>query len=64
MAKTFVPADYQLPLPVDELISRSKPGEEAVPMDVLFVGGNEGLRHHTPNFSGSHSRPSSLGGAM
>ena len=39
MAKTFVPADYQLPLPVDELISRSKPGEEAVPMDVLFVGG-------------------------
>ena len=39
MAKTFVPADYQLPLPVDELISKSKPGEEAVPMDVLFVGG-------------------------
>jgi electron-transferring-flavoprotein dehydrogenase len=39
MAKTFVPADYQLPLPLDELISRSKPGEEAVPMDVLFVGG-------------------------
>jgi len=39
MAKTFVPADYQLPLPVDELISRSKPGEETVPMDVLFVGG-------------------------
>jgi len=39
MAKTFVPADYQLPLPVDELISTSKPGGEAVPMDVLFVGG-------------------------
>jgi len=39
MAKTFAPADYQLPLPVDELISRSKPNEEAVPMDVLFVGG-------------------------
>jgi electron-transferring-flavoprotein dehydrogenase len=39
MAKSFVPADYQLPLPVDELISESKPGEEAVPMDVLFVGG-------------------------
>ena len=39
MSKTFVPADYQLPLPVDELISKSKPGEEAVPMDVLFVGG-------------------------
>ncbi len=38
MAKTFVPADYQLPLPVSELISTSKPGEEAVPMDVLFVG--------------------------
>ncbi|HLE70097.1 MAG TPA: electron-transfer flavoprotein:ubiquinone oxidoreductase [Vicinamibacteria bacterium] len=39
MAKTFVPADYQLPLPVDELISKSRPGKEAVPMDVLFVGG-------------------------
>jgi len=39
MAKTFVPADYQVPLPVDELISNSKPGEDAVPMDVLFVGG-------------------------
>jgi electron-transferring-flavoprotein dehydrogenase len=37
--KTFVPADYQRPLPLDELISKSKPGEEAVPMDVLFVGG-------------------------
>ncbi len=39
MLKTFVPADYQLPLPVDELISKSKPGKEAVPLDVLFVGG-------------------------
>jgi electron-transferring-flavoprotein dehydrogenase len=39
MAKSFVPADYQLPLPVDQLVSTSKPGEEAVPMDVLFVGG-------------------------
>ncbi len=38
MAKNFVPADHQLPLPVDQLISTSKPGEEAVPMDVLFVG--------------------------
>jgi electron-transferring-flavoprotein dehydrogenase len=39
MAKTFVPADYQRPLPMDQLISTSKPGDEAVPMDVLFVGG-------------------------
>jgi electron-transferring-flavoprotein dehydrogenase len=39
MAKTFVPADYRLPLPLDDLVSTSKPGEEAVPMDVLFVGG-------------------------
>ncbi len=42
MAKTFVPADYQLPLPVDQLISTSKPSEDAVPMDVLFVGGGPG----------------------
>jgi electron-transferring-flavoprotein dehydrogenase len=39
MTKTFVPAEYQLPLPVGELISSAKPGDEAVPMDVLFVGG-------------------------
>ncbi len=39
MPKTFIPADYQLPLPLDELISASKPNEDAVPMDVLFVGG-------------------------
>ncbi len=39
MPKTFIPADYQLPLPLDQLILASKPGEEAVPMDVLFVGG-------------------------
>jgi electron-transferring-flavoprotein dehydrogenase len=39
MPKTFIPADYQLPLPLDQLIVASKPGEEAVPMDVLFVGG-------------------------
>ncbi len=39
MPKTFTPADYQRPLPTDELLSTSKPSEEAVPMDVLFVGG-------------------------
>jgi electron-transferring-flavoprotein dehydrogenase len=33
------PADYQPPLPIDRLILREPPGEEAVPMDVLFVGG-------------------------
>ena len=30
----------------------------------LIVRGNEALRHHTPNFSGSRSSPISLGGAM
>jgi electron-transferring-flavoprotein dehydrogenase len=39
LAKTIVPADYQLPLPEEELLSKDKPGEESVPMDVLFVGG-------------------------
>jgi electron-transferring-flavoprotein dehydrogenase len=39
MAKSFVPAEHQHPLPIDQLITSSKPSEEAVPMDVLFVGG-------------------------
>ncbi|MGH9336140.1 MAG: NAD(P)/FAD-dependent oxidoreductase, partial [Vicinamibacteria bacterium] len=39
MPRTFVPADYQPPLPVNELILPSSPGEDAVPMDVVFVGG-------------------------
>jgi len=33
------PAKYQPPLPVDEMILREQPDEEAVPMDVIFVGG-------------------------
>ncbi len=33
------PADYQPPLPVDRLILKDAPGDEAVPLDVLFVGG-------------------------
>lgn len=37
--KSFTPADYQPSLPVDELIREEAPGEEAVPMDVVFVGG-------------------------
>lgn len=37
--KSFVPAEYQPPLPVDELIREGQPNEEAVPMDVVFIGG-------------------------
>ncbi|MGH7544875.1 MAG: electron transfer flavoprotein-ubiquinone oxidoreductase, partial [Gemmatimonadota bacterium] len=33
------PADYQPDLPLDRLLVRGPPGEETVPMDVLFVGG-------------------------
>jgi electron-transferring-flavoprotein dehydrogenase len=36
---TIIPAKYQPELPMDRLILRDAPGEEAVPMDVLFVGG-------------------------
>ncbi len=35
----FVPADFQPPLPRDRLLRDEEPGEEAVPLDVLFVGG-------------------------
>lgn len=37
--KTFVPAEYQPELPREKLILEEPPGEEAVPMDVVFVGG-------------------------
>ncbi len=35
----FVPADYQPDLPLDRIIVEEPPGDEAVPMDVLFIGG-------------------------
>ncbi len=34
-----VPAREQAPLPVERLIVEEAPGEESIPMDVLFVGG-------------------------
>ena len=37
-ANTIVPAEYQPALPLDTLILREPPGEESVPMDVVFVG--------------------------
>ncbi len=35
----FRPADYQPPLQRDSLVVPERPGPEAVPMDVVFVGG-------------------------
>src|SRR5512141_1999595 len=35
----IVPRDYQPPLPIDRLIIREPLDSEAVPMDVVFVGG-------------------------
>lgn len=37
--REFIPAEYQKALPMEELILRERPGDEAVPMDVVFVGG-------------------------
>ncbi|HSB61466.1 MAG TPA: hypothetical protein VLI67_07085, partial [Vicinamibacteria bacterium] len=34
-----LPAKHQPPLPVDRFVKKEAPGEDAVPMDVLFVGG-------------------------
>ena len=34
----IVPADHQPPLDLDKLIVRDTPGDEATPLDVLFVG--------------------------
>jgi electron-transferring-flavoprotein dehydrogenase len=35
----IVPSRHQPPLPVDRLVTREAPDDEAVPMDVVFVGG-------------------------
>ena len=35
----LIPADYQPELPGEKLVLEEPPGEEAVPMDVVFVGG-------------------------
>jgi electron-transferring-flavoprotein dehydrogenase len=37
--KRIVPSRYQPPLPVERFIVRDPPDDEAVPMDVVFVGG-------------------------
>jgi len=39
MSLRFRPADYQPPLRRDDFIVRERPGPDAVPMDVVFVGG-------------------------
>jgi electron-transferring-flavoprotein dehydrogenase len=39
MAAPLVPAHHQADLPMDRLIVQEAPGDEAVPMDVVFVGG-------------------------
>lgn len=39
MPDTVVPARFQAKLPVERLILDEAPGEEGVPMDVVFVGG-------------------------
>ncbi|MEO7995029.1 MAG: electron-transfer flavoprotein:ubiquinone oxidoreductase [bacterium] len=38
-AAPFRPSDFQLPLPTDQLIRAEAPGEDALAMDVLIVGG-------------------------
>ncbi|UCG76160.1 MAG: 4Fe-4S dicluster domain-containing protein [Gemmatimonadota bacterium] len=38
-SRSFVPADFQLPLPKDRLLLDESPDSEAVPLDVLVVGG-------------------------
>ncbi|HXV59738.1 MAG TPA: NAD(P)/FAD-dependent oxidoreductase, partial [Vicinamibacteria bacterium] len=39
MSRSFIPREFQLDLPVSDLIKEELPSEEAVLMDVLFVGG-------------------------
>ncbi len=39
MTQKIVPLDHQPPLPHDRFLVRDKPDDEAIPMDVVFVGG-------------------------
>ncbi|HET8648653.1 MAG TPA: hypothetical protein VFL95_01315, partial [Gemmatimonadales bacterium] len=39
---TILPCRHQRPLPLDRIILREAPGEDAVEMDVLIVGGGPG----------------------
>jgi electron-transferring-flavoprotein dehydrogenase len=39
MTQKLVPLDHQPPLPHEQLFVREAPGDEAIPMDVVFVGG-------------------------
>ncbi len=39
MPPKLIPLRHQAPLPMDKLLVRETPGDDAVPMDVLFVGG-------------------------
>jgi len=39
MSSPIIPADHQPDLPLDRMILRESPGDEAIPLDVLFVGG-------------------------
>src|SRR5690606_24246979 len=39
LAEQMIPARHQPALPLDRLILAEQPGEESVPMDVVFVGG-------------------------
>ena len=38
MAGRLIPADYQLPLPRNQLVLTEAPGEERIDLDVVFVG--------------------------
>jgi electron-transferring-flavoprotein dehydrogenase len=38
MAGPFVPADYQVGLPLDRIVLAEQPGEEKIEFDVVFVG--------------------------
>jgi electron-transferring-flavoprotein dehydrogenase len=38
MTQRIVPKQSQAPLPVDQLLVREVPGDDAIPMDVVFVG--------------------------
>ncbi|MEJ2370847.1 MAG: hypothetical protein P8Y07_08355, partial [Gemmatimonadales bacterium] len=37
--RSFVPKDHQPPLPSDHFLLHDAPSDEAVPMDVIIVGG-------------------------